>query len=58
MGPEIPTTLALKLTMGNMTDVLGSIHLQMGDEIPKRGETMPAVWSRSSAQKGVYSCNF
>ena len=54
----MPTKLAPNLTMGNMTDVLGSIHLQMGDEIPKRGETTPVVWSRSSTQKGVYSCNF
>jgi len=30
MDPEVPTTSALKLTMGKTTNVLGSIHLQMG----------------------------
>ena len=58
MDPEVPTTLALKLTMGNTVDVLGPYTYRWGDEIPKRGETMPAVRSPGSTQKGVYVMQF
>ena len=56
MDLEVPTTSAPNLWV--TLSMFCPYTYRWGDEIPKRGETSPTVWSPGSAQKAVYVMQF